>query len=335
MAKSAVLFEKVADLLSDTPIVLVDVGARGGIPKRWRPLEPWLRTIGFEPDARSLEGLGQQDGMTILPTALSSRAGSLTLHLTAEEGDSSVLAPNRPFLDRFPRAERFDVVEMRPVEGDTLDNQLANAGIDRIDFIKLDTQGSELMILEGARETLGRGVFGIEVEVELNPMYEEQPLFPDVDRFLRPLGYELFELEPRRWKHRSGERLALTRGQIVWADAVYLLGPERMLPILGRGGDLSPELTARILVICLVYGLGDYALALLDSLGDVVALPLRDRLRDAARAYDATSKAGRFGVTTRVSAEDMRRLSEICERTGTSPEKQLRAALQGWLDMHA
>jgi hypothetical protein len=42
-----------------------------------------------------------------------------------------------------------------------------------------------------AQETLRRGVFGIEVEVELNPMYEQQPLLSDIDRFLRPFGYEL------------------------------------------------------------------------------------------------------------------------------------------------
>jgi FkbM family methyltransferase len=332
VAKSSVLFDELSGLLRDAPIVLVDVGARGGIPDRWRRLEPWLRTVGFEPDARSFEALAQSDRTTIFPTALTSQPGNLTLHVTAEEGDSSVLAPNLRFLDRFPRAERFDVVETRTVEGDTLDNQLAEGGVDHVDFIKLDTQGSELMVLEGARDTLGRGVFGIDVEVELNPMYNGQPLLPDVDDFLRPLGYELFDLEPRRWKYTAGRELALTRGQIVWADAVYLLGPEHVLPLLCRDGDVSAEMLAHVVVICLLYDLGDYALALLDALGDTVGAPLRDPLKRIVLIDDATRKAGLLGLTTRVSSSDMRRLAALCAATGTSPAKQLRAALRAWLD---
>ncbi len=332
MAQSADVRDELADLLGETRVVLVDVGARGGIPSRWRTIEPWLRTIGFEPDPRSDEALNRSERLTVFPRALASSPGSVELHLTREESDSSVLMPNRPFLSRFPRAERFDVVETRTVDGDTLDNQLADGGIERVDFIKLDTQGSELMILEGAQETLRRGVFGIEVEVELNPMYEQQPLLSDIDRFLRPFGYELFDLEqPRRWKYRGGEQLALAHGQIIWTDAVYLLGPDRALPLLGRNGEIGADL-ARVVVICLLYDLGDYALSLLDSLGEDIGRPLRDRLEQAVRIYDAASKTGRHTLTTRISARDMRRVHELRDQTGISAQKQLRAALGAWLD---
>ena len=332
MAKSALVLGGLEDLLRDEPIVLVDVGARGGIPNRWRHVEPWLRTVGFEPDSRSLDTLDRSGLATVLPTALASRPESLELHLTAEESNSSLLTPNRRFLSRFSSAARFEVIETHTVDADTLDNQLAQGGIERVDSIKLDTQGSELMILEGAQETLRRGVFGIEIEVELNPMYEEQPLLSDIDRFLRPFGYELFDLEPRRWKYRAGEDLALARGQIIWADAVYFLGPDRALPFLTRGGSVRAQSMARVVVICLLYDLGDYALALLDAVGEGVGAPLRDRLIRAVRTYDAAAGTGRYGLATRVSARDMRRVHELSHRTGMKPAKQLRRALRSWLD---
>jgi FkbM family methyltransferase len=332
MGKPAVVLEGLEDLLRLDPLVLVDVGARGGILDRWRHVEPWLRTVGFEPDARSLDTVERSERSTVLHTALGSEPGSLDLHLTAEESHSSVLPPNRAFLSRFPQVGRFDVVETRTVEADTLDVQLDRAEIGRVDFIKLDTQGSELMVLQGAQKTLGRGVIGIEVEVELNPLYEEQPLLADVDRFLRPFGYELFDLaQPRRWRYRGGEELALARGQIIWTDAVYLLGPEHMLPLLRRADDAGPDL-ARFVVICLLYDLGDYALALLDSLGNDVGRPLRDRLERAVHIYDTTSKTGRHTLTTRVSARDRRRVRALRDRTGISAPEQLRAALGAWLD---
>jgi FkbM family methyltransferase len=332
VAKAVVALGELTELLREEPIVLVDAGARGGIPKRWRPVEPWLRVIGFEPDSRSLDDLEESARRRTLPKALASEPGSVTLHLTAEEGDSSVLTPNRPFVNRFPRADRFDVIETRTVSGDTLDNQLAEGGIDRVDFIKLDTQGSELMILEGAEETLRHGVFGIEVEVELNPMYERQPLLSDVDRFLRPLGYELFDLELHRWKYRAGEDLALTLGQVVWADALFLLDPDHTRRLVRQDDVRRAQSLARILATCLLYNLGDYGLALLDSLGEELGNLLQTALTRSVRAYDAAAENGSFGLTTRASAEQMRRLSKLRASTGVRPGKQLRAALAAWLD---
>jgi FkbM family methyltransferase len=332
VAKQVVALGELEALLREEPIVLVDAGARGGIPKRWRPVEQWLHVIGFEPDSRSLDSLDESDRRRTFHKALASEPGSVTLHLTAEAGDSSVLVPNRLFLSRFPRPDRFDVVETRTVIGDTLDNQLAEGGIEHVDFIKLDTQGSELMILEGARETLRRGVFGIEVAGELNPIYEQQPLLSDVDRFLRPFGYELFDLELHRWKYRAGEDLALTRGQVVWADALFLLDPAHAESIVPQDDDQCAQSLARILATCLLYNLGDYALALLDSLGEAIGELLQAELTRSVRTYDAASENGAFGLTTRASAEQMRRLKELRDTTGVRPGKQLRAALASWLD---
>jgi hypothetical protein len=188
------------------------------------------------------------------------------------------------------------------------------------------------MVLEGASETLRRGVFGIEVEVGLNPMYEQQPLLADVDRFLRPLGYELFELEPRRWGYRAGEELLLGRGQVVWADAVYLLGPDRAVPFLADSA--GAESLARIVAVCLLYNQGGYALALLGDLGEQISPQLRDRLSEAVRAYDSGTEIGRHALATRISARDLRRSRELSRRTGIKPAKQLRLALAAWLDAH-
>ena len=56
--------------------------------------------------------------------------------------------------------------------------------MDRVDFIKLDTQGSELDILHGAGSLLDN-CSGLQLEVMFSPLYEGQPLFADVDAYLR------------------------------------------------------------------------------------------------------------------------------------------------------
>jgi Methyltransferase FkbM domain len=60
---------------------------------------------------------------------------------------------------------------------------LCQNNINNVDAIKLDTQGSELDILRGATHVLPT-VSLIDIEVEFNELYDGQPLFCDVDRFL-------------------------------------------------------------------------------------------------------------------------------------------------------
>jgi FkbM family methyltransferase len=247
------------------PIVLVDVGARGGLKSNWAAAERHLRLIGFEPDKREfgrLSGRPQPDAArTFLDVALHNQRGPIRFHIARDRGLSSIFEPDRTFLDAFPEANRFDIVEVQPIDADTLDNQLGTHHVTDVDFIKADTQGSELFVLEGARSALAKTVIGVEVEVEFTPIYRGQPLFADVDRFLRDLGFVLFDLRPCYWKRAEGRTLGGPRGQIIWADALYL----KSLSGLGTSmASLDPGLrkskALKSVAVALLYGYCDYAL---------------------------------------------------------------------------
>jgi hypothetical protein len=113
------------------------------------------------------------------------------------------------------------------VSVDTLSNQLQQAGVERVDFLKLDVQGAELSILRGAGEIFRRSVVGLEIEVEFLPLYHGQPLFGEVDAYVRSMGFELFELRPTNWVYSAGADRA-TRGQLAFADALYFRNPEML-----------------------------------------------------------------------------------------------------------
>ena len=66
-------------------------------------------------------------------------------------------------------------------------------GIQEVDFIKIDTQGSELSILKGSTDSL-KNAIGLEIEVEFVDIYENQPLFNEVDSFVRKMDFELLQL---------------------------------------------------------------------------------------------------------------------------------------------
>ena len=148
--------------------------------------------------------------------ALSSAPGTLPLYCTRFPGLTSVFQPNRAFLDQFPNAQFWDVIDRRQVEADTLDRVIAENDLPAIDVLKIDTQGSELSILQGATQAL-ESILCLEVEVEYLPMYEGQPLHMDVDRFVRPFGFLLAWVDTHTWIRTHDQRAC-----VVWADFVYL-----------------------------------------------------------------------------------------------------------------
>lgn len=259
------------------PLALVDVGARGGLKRNWAAAKRHLRVLGFEPDRREYDRLVQSAATADVPSeyfnvALHNQGGSVPLYIARDRGLSSIYEPDRAFLDAFPEAGRFDIEGVQQVEVDTLDNQLRARNINDIDFIKADTQGSELFVLQGAAHALAASALGVEVEVEFTPIYKGQPLFAEVDIFMRSLGYLLFDLKPCYWKRAAGWKAGGSYGQIVWADALYL----KSVPALAQtlrllSPDKRKSKVLRAISVALLYGYFDYALDIAASSGDALS----------------------------------------------------------------
>jgi FkbM family methyltransferase len=259
------------DVYRQHPLVLVDAGARGGLKSNWAAARPYLRVIGFEPDKREYAQLVQRkgDGETaFFDIALSNRTGPVRLYVARDRGLTSMFEPDRDFLDGFPEAERFDTVAVEHVDGDTLDNLVRARQIAEVDFVKADTQGSELYVLQGARTALVSSGLGAEVEAEFAPIYKGQPLFADVDAFMRGLGYLLFDLRPCFWKRAAGRSAGGPRGQIIWADTLYLKSIAALHSTMEQIEPSQRKSKAlKAMSVALLYGYCDYALEIARGLG--------------------------------------------------------------------
>ena len=253
------------------PVVLMDIGASGGLSKTWRRAQRYLRFIGFEPDQRAFVNLAKSPDpqLEYWNTGLYREKAVLDFYLTSKQEVSSLFKPHREFLDEFPEPERFDIVETTRMQFDTLDNQLQQHRVSDVDFIKVDTQGSELAVLEGSRGILASSVFGLEVEAEFSPIYQGQPLFSDLDSFVRQLGFQLFDLRGGYWKRDAGKSYGGARGQLIFADALYFRSPQSFEQILSRIDEESRRKSKllRAVSVCILYGYLDYALELFGRLG--------------------------------------------------------------------
>jgi FkbM family methyltransferase len=299
------------------PLVLVDVGARGGLKSNWAAARRHLCVLGFEPEKREFSTLAGPDSAAPASTryfdvALHRSRGPLRLHVARDRGLTSIYEPNRAFLDAFPEADRFDTVDVHEVQADTLDDHLQSNGLNDVDFVKVDTQGSELLVLEGGSRILESSASGVEVEVEFAPIYNEQPLFADVDRFLRGLGFVLFDLRPCYWKRTAGRALGGPRGQIIWADALYLKSvPGLQRTIASLESSLQAGKWLRAISIALLYGYFDYALEIAraaDRLDPDERALIERRLREGG---EQLAPLPRF-PGKRPAAAALRRLWKLC-----------------------
>ena len=126
--------------------------AADGLTPRWKIIEKTftLHRV-LKPDKRSVNCLKKKNikschRKNIYPTALWNSNQTLEIQMCIKPQVSSHFSPNRKFLDRFPNSARFDVEYINNVKCMKLDDiQVAS-----IDFIKIDVQGGELSVLEGA-----------------------------------------------------------------------------------------------------------------------------------------------------------------------------------------
>ena len=228
------------EIPSARPLVVVDVGCRWGFHARWSALGVQARLIGFDADPAECARLreGAPENVSYVAAALGARPGPARLHLTRKPACSSLYAPDLELIAERPELDcTFPMAEV-DIELTTLDLWLAGSTVEAVDILKLDTQGSELDILRGAEHLL-TSVRAVEVEVEFNPIYRDQPLFGDVDRHLRARGFVLWRLSDLVHYGLPGSAAAAptaefqifdaTRsefpgrcGQVFWAQAFYV-----------------------------------------------------------------------------------------------------------------
>ena len=285
---------------------MVDVGASGGLESNWKPAEKYLQVIGFEPDEREFCNLEEKsDGkIKYLNTGLYREKTSLTFYLTQKQQTSSIFKPNRELLNRFPESQRFDIVKSAEIETDTMDNQFRINNITEADFIKIDTQGSELFILEGAAETIRKHAFGLEIEVEFIELYQDQPLFADVDSFVRRQGFQLFDIQGAYWKRTIGKDYGKKRGQLVFGNALYFKNLNDFREAVdGIGNNFARKAKVlKYISIAFLYGYYDLAMEVLDTMSYVFDINERETIhRVIKRHVRYESKIPAFRGKTRIA----------------------------------
>jgi FkbM family methyltransferase len=251
------------------PVKIIDVGAMDVGES-----EPWARLvqsgaahlIGFEPNPAECEKLNAaaKPNTDYLPHALGD-GGPHMLHIGAAPMTSSLFEPDPSVMKQFHSLwELCETTEKIPLDTLRLDD------VDEarpMDFLKLDIQGAELMVLEAAATALTDTV-AIHVEVGFLPIYKNQPLFADIDSFLRAHGFAFHTMvgvgsRPFRPLIKDADP---NRGfaQVIWSNALYFRDPAGF-PALAED---NPDALLKIAILAHeLYGAFDLAAVALQHYG--------------------------------------------------------------------
>lgn len=205
----------------------VDIGAMSLGTEPYTPLmDQGIGTvIGFEPVSEECEKLNQlhcNSRHLFLPYAIGDGSEGV-LNICNYPMTSSLFVPNLPLVEKFQNlGELMQVVRKERVTTKKLDDI---SEVSAADYLKMDAQGAELAILNGARCLL-KQVMVVHTEVEFVPLYQDQPLFADIDSELRQQGFLLHKflgMAGRPFKPFALENdLNRPISQALWADVVYI-----------------------------------------------------------------------------------------------------------------
>ena len=223
---------------ADEPLVICDIGAcEGEDSVRYARLFPRARVYAFEPLPAN-QALVRANfaryavaNAELVPLALSDRAGVASFNVSSGRPpelfagedwnygnkSSSLLPPAQS----GPMHGWIEFKETITVPTATLDRFCAEREIHRIDFIQMDVQGAEHLVLAGAARMLARTT-AVWLEVSSRELYRGQALDRDITRVMAAQGFSLAFAVSLGRTTGEGDHLYLNRRRVrAWPYLAY------------------------------------------------------------------------------------------------------------------
>ncbi len=178
--------------------VWIDVGAHEGeLTFPFASVDRTLLVYAFEPNLRAASRImGRLANYVVLPIAVAATDGSAELQLNAYEQSSSLLPADDAGAKAWRSELEFKVIGSVTVPTMRLDTFMNGAGIESVDFLKVDAQGLDLEVVRSAGDRL-RDVARVQLEATTASyrQYEGAPGKSEIVEFMESNGFRLAEEE--------------------------------------------------------------------------------------------------------------------------------------------
>tara|TARA_Y100000590_G_scaffold214174_1_gene242773 strand:- start:872 stop:1846 length:975 start_codon:yes stop_codon:yes gene_type:complete len=183
----------ISKLLVNSKLIALDVGAQGGFFNSnlfSNKYNNFFDPIVVEPLSNEAEKLSKKNYKVITKGLWSSNCKKKLYVTGKRSGSSSMYKPSKDGYELYNFKKKdfslFDITNEVEVECTTIKDSLNKLSIKDLDFLKIDTQGSELEVLKGLGEY--RPLM-IKTEVQVVSMYEDAPNWSELMNYLYKINY--------------------------------------------------------------------------------------------------------------------------------------------------
>jgi hypothetical protein len=155
------IIEQILELpvFAENPPVLLDIGASGAIHPKWQPIAKYSICIAFDADDREFgyavnESKGFKKLYLFNSLVTASASGVSDFYLTHSPYCSSLLEPDLSSLSNYNFGDLFEVDRVVRLNAVQLLQALHQIGVTKIDWLKTDSQGTDLRLFASLGEEM-------------------------------------------------------------------------------------------------------------------------------------------------------------------------------------
>lgn len=179
--------------------ILADIGASVGFPEMWGSIAAQSIYLGFDPDLREpreeTQGVFFKSIVVDEAVTADSSAAEAVFYFAKSPTCSSTLRPDAQSLSDYVFSDLFAVVKEGRVRATTLNVVLERFQLSGIDWLKVDSQGTDYRLFESLCPDVRSRVLAVDIEPGLMDAYLGEDLFVDAHQKLVRGGFWLSNLE--------------------------------------------------------------------------------------------------------------------------------------------
>lgn len=181
----------------EKPPVLLDIGASQKLNPLWRDIAKFSIGIAFDADDRDFSFIEKQTSdyrkLYVYNCIVSNKKHKekSDFFLTKSPYCSSTLTPNQLELSPFHYSDLFQVEKKISINTVALDKVLEELNIDRIDWFKTDSQGTDLRLYSCIPESVQNNILVAEFEPALYEVYETEDTMTKIMLYLENKNFRL------------------------------------------------------------------------------------------------------------------------------------------------
>ncbi len=188
--------------IQNQPPVLIDIGASEEINRFWKPIAYFSVCLAFDADDRDFEYLDAQSSVfkrlvkvnKIVVDRVEGEVEKKDFYLTNSPYCSSLLEPYNEALGIYHFAPLFEVVDKKAIAVVGLQDVLNKTGLKYIDWLKTDSQGTDLRLLKSLNQDIQDQMLALELEPGFIDAYKGEDKIIDCLNYMETRkGFNLVE----------------------------------------------------------------------------------------------------------------------------------------------